>query len=143
MRGGWLHNQALIAPLEAWFRSRGALVYREFRVRRGTCLGFIDLFATFGSLRIACEAELSPARVPVDIAKAEAVQADLLLILVPTPAVARAIRQKFLSSQRPNLRQDIAIWILPLGAALQRLGNLSRFSDTVECRNDFNPKIHA
>lgn len=94
MRGGFLHNQMLIAPVKAAFDVCGAQTTEEVWLRAKSCEGFVDLVAEYQNLRIAVEAELTPLRIPRDIVKAVAIGADELWLIVPNAAVRRTAHQR-------------------------------------------------
>jgi hypothetical protein len=119
MRGGYVHNNVLIGPVEEHFRRLGATVRREYPVRlAGGSPSFVDLFVELGGHRVACEAELTSRRVAGDFAKAAALKATWLLIVTPTGKVAEMSRRQV---QRLRLRLPGGrVSILPLGPALQQ-----------------------
>ena len=121
MRGGFLHNQVLIPPIENHFERLGAHVAREYPTGEGRQVGFVDLFVEHGAWRISCEAELTAHRIENDLEKAAALHASLLLIVVPEPRVARAVRRRVVACDSEQKR--LPIWILPLGPMLQRLAH--------------------
>ena len=98
MRGGFLHNEILVRPIERFFLSVGGLVCREYPAGNG----FVDLFIQWESYRIVTEAELQWRRIGNDVVKATALHADLLLIVTPTWQTARLVRRKItLASNGP------------------------------------------
>ncbi len=115
MKNGFLHDRVLLAPLEACLLRQGATVRREHHVRWNGRAGFIDLFAQRGLARIAVEAELTPSRVVLDVAKAEAASASALLIVTPTASIARAMEAGLV---RHAHAKTSFVWILPVGRAL-------------------------
>jgi len=123
MRGGFLHNTALLNPIEAYLRRRGAQTCREYPVQNSITRGAIDLVATWNDAVIAIEAELTPDRVVRDVHKAHAIEADLLVIVVPTRRVAAAVIRR-LRLNCNHARKDLPVWVLPLGPALERLRRL-------------------
>lgn len=127
MRGGFLHNKVLIEPIAAFFLAVAGTVYREYATGPGRDAGFVDLFVEYGLERIVCEAELSADRVPKDLAKAAALNATLLLIVVPNARVARSVRARASTVAVDPAGANIEKWILPLGVALQRLRSSCRF----------------
>ena len=96
MRGGPIHN-LLLDLLEREFRARGAFIRREYPASVGGQRGYVDLFATFGSERIAVEAELSADRAGNDVRKAVAVE---YASGGPTPRVEGG--GTVIASQRPS-----------------------------------------
>lgn len=125
MRGRFLHNKILIAAVEERFLALGATVSREHSVKVRDRICYVDLFVSYGDSRIACEAELTTDRILNDIAKAIALDADMLLILVPTSTMARKVQERLtMTMPGPSL---IAISVLPLGVALERLRNRTSF----------------
>ncbi len=129
MRGGFIHNRVLIAPIEAFLVQCGAYVRREYPTGPGRTAGFVDLFASYGAHRIVCEAELTADRVARDVDKAVALNATLLLIVVPRSRVARAVR-KHLSRLA---QMDFDIWVSTVPVALQRLSDLLGFDVGHQC----------
>ncbi|MCG8404184.1 MAG: hypothetical protein MI923_03190 [Phycisphaerales bacterium] len=118
MRGGFLHNRVLLEPPERFLLERGASVKHEFPTAPGRDAGFVDLFAEYESRRIVVEAELTPARVVNDVAKAVALNANLLLIIVPTRSVAKAANKRLSAIERP---EGLTICCEPLGTAMKAL----------------------
>lgn len=139
-RGGFLHGRVLLAPIEAWVDELGGVGYREFPTKPGRDAGFIDLWITTGTERIACEAELTADRVAGDVAKAKASNATLLLIVVPTAQVARSIRKRLKNLTAQTTDCGFDIWVLPLGVALERLANSSRFRTSRNVSETSDPK---
>ncbi len=119
MRGGYLHNHVLLDPIEMHFSALGARQRREHPTARGRSAGFVDLFIEHRPWRIACEAELSSRRIENDLAKAASLHASLLMIVVPTKRVARAVQRKLQNIESPQL--ELPIWVLPLGPMLRRI----------------------
>jgi hypothetical protein len=124
MRGGFIHNQILVAPIEAALRALGALTQREYPVEVSSGYhGYVDLFAVLDGKRIVCEAEQTDDRIRTDIAKAAALKADLLLIIMPSHRVAREV-ERMLSRLATS---SVRICCLTLGGAIQQLGNKRLF----------------
>lgn len=119
MRGKFLHNH-LVAQLALQFRRLGAIVKQEHYFRQDCVQGFIDLLIHFQGRLIACEVELSDARVGRDIKKAKAVSAVLLLIVVPNNRVARAVRHELAIQKAPP---NLTIICFTFGIVHQRLAN--------------------
>ena len=119
MRNGFIHDRLLLEPLARYLRSRGAKVYREHLIHMGARIGYGDLWVEIGAKRWLIEAENGPRRVPGDLDKARALNADLLAIIAPTWPVTRAIRRrlKFLGVQRPLGVPEVCV--LPIGAAIR------------------------
>lgn len=127
MRGGFVHNRVLIAPVESAFRILGASVHREHPVGSGGCHGFVDLWVIYLACRIACEAEMSSDRVWRDMEKAILLKATLLLILVPKAGVAESVRSRLASSQAPPVPSSLSIYCLTVGAVLHEIRTKSLF----------------
>ena len=119
MRGSYLHNHILLDPIEEHFRLLGARTRREHPTRKKLAPGFVDLFIEWREHRIVCEAELSARRVLWDLEKAKALDATLLVIVVPRRVVAEAAWRRVKHSSTSS--SNVQFWILPLGPALQRL----------------------
>lgn len=125
MRGHFVHNRILIAPIEERLVAFGSSVVQEYPVRVSGRTCFVDLFATYNGIRISVEAELSTARISNDIAKAISLNVDLLLILVPTASGARAIKRHL--KRTASAPRNLTISILTLGVALNRLRDQKSF----------------
>lgn len=119
MRGGYIHNRVLLDPIaqKAW--CFGAQVDREVAIRVNERVLYGDLLIRARSKRILVEAQLSSKRIPNDLAKAAAIGACELWVVVPNPRVAGSVRQKLLQlSIEPGTS---GLFILSLPQALQRL----------------------
>ena len=125
MRGGYLHNRGIAAELVAVLEQIGARVRTEYPAGPGRRAGSVDIYAELGELRLVCEVELGPRRVMNDVRKAEALAADVLLIVTPTAAEARAIRKRL----RTFGRSGVMVQVLPMGLAIKYLSEMS----SVEC----------
>jgi hypothetical protein len=124
MRGGWLHNEVLVARLEKQFQKLGIRAVREFPVRVGTRHGFVDLYVEGTGWKLACEAETSPRRIPWDISKAEAICAPLAVI-TPTYDVAQACRN-LIRRERGHGPGKLPVFVLTVGAVDQWFSNCFR-----------------
>lgn len=137
MRGGYLHNRLLVEPVAARFEVLGAVVHREHHCTAG----YMDLLIEGKAWRIACEAELRAARVGRDLAKAVALQVDLLLLVVPTRRVALLVEHKLERTTRSLGLTLPPIVVIPLGALLQRLAHVSRNDDTLNVLATLSQKL--
>lgn len=117
MRGGFLHNEAMARSLKAALERLGARVWTEYPVGPGRRAGAVDLYAERNGFRLACELEIGPRRVKQDVAKAEILGVDLLLIVTPTATIARVIERRLRMLSRP----EVEVRVLPLGRAVQYL----------------------
>jgi len=126
MRGDYVHNVLLVRPVAKALLLIGAIVRFEYPISSGRHPFFVDLFATLDSHRIVCEAENSPRRIARDLEKARLLRARLLLFLVPTPAVAAAVKRRIASLNAGSWPDGCAIRVLTLPAALQLLMNKSQ-----------------
>lgn len=122
MKGGWLHNDAIVKEFVGALHKLGADVRTEYPVRSGSRSPAVDIYTEFAGVRIACEIELGPRRVAGDIAKAQALTVDLLLIVTATPGQAAVIRRRLAKGKLSWPR----IQVLPFGAALSLLSEMSR-----------------
>lgn len=113
MRGGFIHKDILIEPLAFEFVLCGAEATLEKTVRIDGGIGYIDLFVEYARGRIAIEAELTAKRIRGDLAKAEAIDADELWVLVPTARVRRAVLRQIRRLDRTSARPLICIFTLP------------------------------
>lgn len=121
MRGGFLHNQVLIAPLAALLAEWGWKVSLEHRTGPGRGAGYVDLFAERDGDRTVIEAELSADRVARDLHKANALRVTLLVIVVPDQRTANAVERKLQGLPSGDGSTISEVWCLPLGLARQRL----------------------
>ena len=128
MRGGYLHNQAIADELVGVLERVGARVRTEYPAGTGRRAGSVDIYAELGNLRLVCEVELGPRRAANDVRKAEALAADVLFIVTPTAAEARAIRNR-LRTRGPS---RVRVRVLPMGLAIKQLSEMS----PGECRRD-------
>ena len=118
MRGGYVHNCVLLAPIEQKARRRGVAVDREAAIRVGDRVLYGDLLIRDGSRRILVEAELSSRRVPNDLAKAAALEACDLWVVVPNSRVSGSVHRKL---AQHGIRSGPGLFVLSLPQALQRL----------------------
>jgi len=119
MRGKFLHNQVMIAlPISA-LRSLGYAVAVEYPVRAGRRPPCVDGVAIGNDNCIVLEAECSPARAINDLAKARAIAADVLLIIVPDAGLRSRVCAVL--NRLPGHNAPIApkVLVLTLGAALR------------------------
>ena len=101
------------------FRSQsGWQVTVEFHVRSETYTGFIDLKASRDGQVLAVEAELTPRRVKNDIAKAIAMNASELWIVVPEYHAAQAVRAVV---ARHAAAKKLPVRVLTQGQAIQKV----------------------
>jgi hypothetical protein len=119
MRGGWLHNHVIVERLDVAFRAVGATTRLECATGPTRPRGFVDILATLGSVRVACEAELRADRVDVAVRKAVWLDVDYLVLVAPDHRTAHAIRARF-----DSLGADLGgvappEFILTLGQAIQ------------------------
>ena len=140
MRGGYVHNHVLLDPIEQKARRLGAAVEREAAIRVGGRVLYGDLFIRNGSRQILVEAELSSRRVPNDLAKAAALGACDLWIVVPNPKVAGSVHRKL---SRHGTQPRSTLLVLSLPQALQRLGELNELisGSNVEIKKEKTNRI--
>ncbi len=119
MRGKFLHNEVLLAPLGRAFEAQDWQTDYEVPIRIGEDLGFVDLVAERDGYCIAIEAENTAKRIARDLDKAAAMRADELWIVTPNLTVAAAVRR---SLARQLIRVDHGgLYVLTQGEALQRV----------------------
>lgn len=138
MGRGWLHDHVLLGPFVAAALLMGFVARREFRVNVEGHLGVIDLLIERGDWRIAVEAERTVDRVLKDLRKAEAIHADLLVILVSHTHLGQAVRRKFIRHDVSLRRRNHCIWISPPRLALQRL---TTFMSFMTSRSSESPNV--
>ncbi len=123
MRGGYLHNYVLLHPIAQQALRLGAQIDREVTIKVGRHVRYGDLLIQSGLRRILVEGEMSSKRITNDLAKALAVEACELWLVVPNPRVARSIRRKLLHQ---SVVPDVSgLFVLLLPQALQRLTECS------------------
>jgi hypothetical protein len=89
----------------------------------------VDLFVELGQHRIAVEAELTPRRVPRDVEKARALEASVLLIVMPAKSLTCLAQARLVGAVRVA---GMRIVIRPLGPALAWvMGNCPMTSDAI------------
>lgn len=120
-RGGFVHNEVLLLPVESRLRELGARVFPEYHVAPGRRSGYVDLFAVWPRFTVCVEAEMSARRVWRDVEKATLLNADLLVILTPDCAVRDSCRKALGNISSISTIHETAVWILPLLPALQQL----------------------
>ncbi len=133
MRGGFLHNQLLIAPVIQFCQEHGINAHEEYPTMRGRNAGFVDLFILHGELRIVCEAECSPDRVPNDVVKAQKLEATHLMILVPNASVAKGVERKLARFFSENTGIFFPIKVTTPGTVLKQLSELKSLKVHLEC----------
>jgi len=99
----------------------GVHVDYEVVIKVGGKVMYGDLLIQDGLQKILVEAEMSSKRIANDLAKAEALKAELW-ILVPNQRVAQSVRRKL--SKLSNVLGNNGKLILLLSQAIQRLGEL-------------------
>jgi hypothetical protein len=83
----------------------------------------VDILATLGCVRVACEAELRADRVGLAVQKAVWLDVDYLLLVAPDRRTARAIRARFDAMDGKFSLEPPQEFILTLGQALQWVRN--------------------
>jgi len=119
VKGGYVHNELLVAPVARAFERQDWQVDYEVPVRLDAGIGFIDLVAERHGWCICVEAECSAKRVGRDLDKAQAYGANELWIVTPNTRVAAAVRR---SLDRMFVLPDRGgLYVLTQGEALQRV----------------------
>lgn len=119
MRGKFLHNRVMVAPLVLALERLGYAVSVEQPVRPGQRPPCADMFLVVRGRRIVIEAEGSCARIKNDLIKARSLQADLLLIVVPHARLRLRVQTgliQLIGRSHPDL---LLVKVLTLGAALR------------------------
>ena len=132
IRGGYLHNELLVRPVERLLRSTGARVRVEHSVRKGRDTGYVDVYACWPTRSLAVEAELTPSRVDNDVVKAIQLGVDLLVIVTPTAPIARSARRRLGMTSARQRRNGLEVWVYPLGPALERIAAWRRSNAALE-----------
>ena len=109
MRGGFIHNTCLVAPLVAFCRSAGASVTEELPVGPGRGAGHVDAVIELGRCRVAVEVECSARRIANDLEKAARLGVQELWIVVPDRRVAKAVRASLRRVHEPAFRGDVFV----------------------------------
>jgi hypothetical protein len=125
VKGGFFHNRCLVGRLIQPFRDLGATVLAEHRIESGRHGRAVDLLVQLGPYRIVVEAERDLRRLSGDVAKARALGANLLLVVVPTGRLARTARCRLAVFQGGEGGRKPRIMVLTLGAALELVTNRS------------------
>ena len=124
-RGGFIHNDVLLRPIDAQLRSLGARVFREYHVAPGRNSGYVDLLAVWPEFKVCVEAEMSARRVWRDLEKATLLGVEILLIVTPDCAVRDACRDALGGIASISKIHKTTVWILPLDPAIQQLTNFT------------------
>ena len=80
----------------------GVVPTREYAIWTDGGIGFIDLVASDGNTVVAIEVERGNRRIVADVAKAVALSADHLLIVVPNPQAERLVRKRLRELNAPQ-----------------------------------------
>jgi hypothetical protein len=128
MKGHPFHNQFLFESLAAGFERLGATLHREYPVTRGRSPRSVDGFIEFGPHRLVLEVEQTADRAENDVFKARALGVQILLITVPNPRVARAVKRRLKRIRPSRSGPQVRIVVLTFGAVLQLLANRSRLT---------------
>lgn len=135
MRGGYLHNKVLVEPVAGVLRELGMDVHTEYPIKIGHHVSYADIFASCDGLRLVCEAERSPQRVANDVRKAMALDAQLLIIVVPNKNIARSVFRRLKQIDQPLVgRQPLEIRVLALGPAVRMIRNFGLFRTVTNVR---------
>lgn len=132
MRGDFVHNAILVGQIAALLSEFGIAARLEFPIQIGTRRKFADLYARWPGVTLVCEAELSADRVWNDVEKAIAAQASHLIIVVPTPRVARLVRRRLAHASTPSVPSSLVVYVFTLGVALQRVRHLLSLMSSVK-----------
>jgi hypothetical protein len=123
MRGKFLHNKVIIAALLLALSALGYQVLVEHPVRPGQRPPCVDMFVIVRDKRIVLEAERSTARLGKDLAKAHALAADLLLIIVPHSRLRARMTSALERLVGPGRYAAPVVQVLTLGTALRWVSN--------------------
>lgn len=116
MKGNWLHNRILLAPVLEAARAL-ATIRCEVRVDPVQRPRSADAVIDWPGFRAVVEAENRSEREVGDVYKAIALKADVLLLVTPTSQVAQSIRA---SLKRAGMEASgLRILVLTQGAARQ------------------------
>ena len=91
---------------------------REYAVKTDSGIGFIDLVVSDENTVVAIEVERSNRRIEADVAKAIALSADSLLIVVPNPQVKRLVQKRL---RELNASKQIATFTACYPQAIKQL----------------------
>jgi hypothetical protein len=120
MKGKFLHTKIIVAMLVMALRLRGYRVHLEYPVRRGQRPPAVDIYFQSNGHRVAMEIECTTARIRNDVSKADALRADVFLIVLPDArraCAAKAALSRFQSGTASSIK------VMPFGAALQWIAN--------------------
>jgi hypothetical protein len=91
---------------------------REYAVETASGIGFIDLVASYKNTVVAIEIERSNRRIEADVAKAIALSADELLVVVPNPQVERLVNKRL---RELNASKEIGTFVACYPQAIKQL----------------------
>lgn len=127
MRGRPFHNLWLVDKPARALERLGANVSCEYPITPGLRPCYMDCYAEYGLYRIGIEGENSARRIQNGVAKADELKLHLLFFITPNCRVSRAVTHRLLKLKRTSRRQWQRILVMTLAAALELLGNRSRF----------------
>lgn len=119
-RGSSIHNEVMVRRLFRALTTTGARVRVEAYL--GPNVGYADLLAELGPLRVVIEAERAPRRALADLEKARAIGATHLVIATPTARVAASVLRRLQGGKKSA--RDPRILVRPLALAAQALTEL-------------------
>lgn len=119
-RGSSIHNEIMVRRLLRALTTTGARVRVEAYL--GPNVGYADLLAELGPLRVVIEAERTHRRVRADMAKARAIGATHLIIATPTSRVAASVLRQLQGGKKSP--GDPRLVVRPLALAAQALTEL-------------------
>lgn len=128
MRGKFIHNGVMISSLVAALRLRRYHFYLEYPVRRGKHPPSADIFFRANNGWVVIEVERTTARISNDLKKAQALHADLLLLVMPNAQKAKAARSVVHRLAQRGDNASPRISVMTLGVAIQWVGNNCPFS---------------
>jgi hypothetical protein len=110
MRGGSFHNK-MVDEVVAVFLRNGWKVDTEFLCRASGVTTFLDINATKGDDRIACEVETSIRHVIDNVRKAKALRVKLWVV-VPSRKLRRLVKLKLRGSDLLHSSGEVSVLLL-------------------------------
>jgi hypothetical protein len=140
MKGRWLHNRILLAPVLQAAGANATIRY-EVRVDPVQRSRSVDAVIEWPGFRAVVEAENRSEREVGDFPKAIALKGDVLLLVTPTSRVARSIRA---SLKRAKVQASgLHVLVLTQGAACQWVAHQSHLMSARDVLRTSDIKGHA
>jgi hypothetical protein len=138
MKNGFVHDRALLDPLEKRFRALGAEVRRERPIRFDGGRGYGDLWVRYHARSYLIEAETGTRRLFKGIVKARALKVDGLSLVMATGKIARRAQRRLKEMLGCPGANDLEVQVHTIGTALRWVDSLGSVRE--ELRTSYHVK---